>query len=589
MDKTVLEVEFDLAQLAVRKGAAPDAALGVLQKHWNYELEKRDWHPGDPGDHGIRPIGAHEDKVYRALIAGQPDLARQLRELVDQLYEKTGGTWEGLDPYTIDQSVEDWKAKAMVELASHPMQAYLIGQMLATEAAINHRLASARRENRPAPNVGRAVLHRPVTAEDRRAIEFLEHNTFNELDSKFEEMKSELRQQLIGAAALGKNPREVARAMANTTRNYNLDFGTIAITETARAESQGRLQELLDQGFEWCIGSSAHDSRVCDHCLRLINDKARRIKDIIGESNYGRKVDDYLPVIPLHPRSVTEDCRVITPDGLQRIGSVSPGQYVLTHHGRFARVLATSRRKHSGSIFDIGGARITGDHAVLTRDGWRLPTEIGKGDNVLGIGWEALAKALPNAPNAHNGPAARLEQRLLVRVLSLFPGVASVPAPSINLYSHQSVRYGDIDIQVLDSVLRNRALSQSYERVVHQLFENRHRALTLKGEGVFESLSRHSIRVGDAALLQAVALELRNQIGATASDVASKLLYAEAVSDVLGVKCGNLVLREHESSISQSLYGGDVVCLQVERDASFIVEGIAVHNCRCVWLPYEPT
>jgi SPP1 gp7 family putative phage head morphogenesis protein len=302
MDKLALEIGYDMAQLVVRKGASAVAATQTLERHWGYDLEKRDWHPGDPGDHGISEIGAHEDAVYTALIAGQPQLAADLRQLVDEIYEKTGGTWQGLDPYKVDEPVEEWKRKAMLNLASHPMQAYLIGQMLATDAAQAHRAASARREGRPGSNVGRAVLHRPVTDEDRRAIEFLEHYAFTELDSKFEEMKAELRNQLIGAAVLGKNPREVARAMANTTKDYNLDFGTIAITETARAESQGRLQELVDQGFTHCEGSSAHDSRVCDHCKRMIDGKTYKIADIIGQSNYGRKVDAWLPVIPLHPR-----------------------------------------------------------------------------------------------------------------------------------------------------------------------------------------------------------------------------------------------------------------------------------------------
>jgi SPP1 gp7 family putative phage head morphogenesis protein len=159
----------------------------------------------------------------------------------------------------------------------------MVGQMLASEAL-------------------NATIVRPLLPTDRKAIEFLDHYTFNELNSAFEDLKTNLRQKLIEGVQQGLNPDEVARQLGSELKDYDTDLALIAITETARGESQGRLHELLDAGFEYAIGSSAHDSRVCEQCLELVNGVTVRIEDTLGVTNYGRKRDAWVSCIPLHPR-----------------------------------------------------------------------------------------------------------------------------------------------------------------------------------------------------------------------------------------------------------------------------------------------
>ena len=279
-----LESGFDMGLVAVKRGAALHRVRTLLTQHWGHAapgLRKREPNDSGPGAHGIPELGAHEQDFYDILLQGGRSTLDALRHLVDKLYEEGRG-WGPIDPYSIDQTVDEWKVRAVVELASHPMEAYLLGQLFATEAI-------------------QAPMLRPLQPEDKKSIEFLEHYSFNEISSAFDELKGDLRHELIAGVEAGENPREVARRMANALKDYETQWGAIAVTETARAESQGRLQEFLDQGLEYVTGSSAHDSKVCDDCLRLLNNQTYRIKDIIGNSNYGRRKADWVACIPLHP------------------------------------------------------------------------------------------------------------------------------------------------------------------------------------------------------------------------------------------------------------------------------------------------
>jgi SPP1 gp7 family putative phage head morphogenesis protein len=266
---------------------SPREVVRVLQDEWKCLpiariIRKRDEEGKRAGDHGIDEIARQEKAFYDAMTEGQKEAFKAVKAMVEQLYA-VNGSWDGIDPWQIDEPIDEWKAKAFNELATHPTKAYMLGQMLASEKL-------------------EEPLHRPLLPTDGRAIQFLQHYTFNEVDSAFEALKSNLRTALIEGINNGQNPKEVSRKMANELSDYETWFDVIAITETARAESQGRLREIDDAGEEWCIGSSAHDARTCDDCLALIDGKKYKVKDVINNSNFGKKRGQWVPCIPLHPR-----------------------------------------------------------------------------------------------------------------------------------------------------------------------------------------------------------------------------------------------------------------------------------------------
>lgn len=280
---------FNVAVMAINKRRGRTLPiLGALQDYWGAPQAGRILRKADdddklvPGDHGIPEIGRQEAAFFNALTDGQKDAYRALATMVETLFDKNKG-WQGVDPWQIGEPIDEWKRKAFLNLATHPMQAYMVGQMLANEAL-------------------ESPIARPLMPTDRRAIEFLEHYAFNEIDDSFNDLKSNIRSELIQGMERGDNPRDVARNLANALDDHLTDWATIAITETSRADAQGRLRELLENGFEYAIGSSAHDRRTCDWCRDNIDGQVVDIKATIGLSNYGRKKADWIQVIPAHPK-----------------------------------------------------------------------------------------------------------------------------------------------------------------------------------------------------------------------------------------------------------------------------------------------
>src|SRR5690349_10346394 len=123
---------------------------------------------------------------------------------------------------------------------------------------------------------------------------------------------------------------------------------------------------------------------------------------------------------------------IITADGVKNVEDVQVGDYVLTHKGRFRRVLRTMRRHYSGRAYTItlGGRygrtlTLTEEHPILVRfrDGtidWQKPGEIvgGRPGANMGIdNWNAWA-CLPKL-------AVELET---IEVLSLLPDDFAIDA-----------------------------------------------------------------------------------------------------------------------------------------------------------------
>lgn len=282
--RAALDAEFSLCVLKSTStpGLSPRVLLHALHDEWGYAspiIAKSD--AKTPGDHGDPEIARQEKAFYDALTAGQKSAYKAVKELVYQLYN-SGQTWDGIDAFEIGKPIDEWKAHAFNEIATHPMKAYMLGQMLGSEAL-------------------KEPMHRPLLPTDGRAIRFLEQTTFNEIDAAFEDVKKDLRRALIDGMTNGENPREVARKLANELDDYETQWKVVAITETSRAESVGRLQEFSDADMTYCIGSSAHDAKACDPCLSMIDGQVHKVEDVQGTTNYGRKQAVWIATIPMHP------------------------------------------------------------------------------------------------------------------------------------------------------------------------------------------------------------------------------------------------------------------------------------------------
>ena len=194
---------------------------------------------------------------------------------------------------------------------------------------------------------------------------------------------------------------ELSSILSQKTQDWSRDFDRIADYIMHSAYQAGKANMILNRNP---VGAKIwfqvhHDA--CKYCksVYLYNEKTNEprlyyLKDVINNgSNIGVKPKDYKPsVYPLHPHSLTEGSTpVLTDNGWKKISDINVGDYVLTHMGRFKKVISTIKNfkppadypkqivkiyfKHNDLIQgqvkgDLDKITLTQEHRLLTQRGW---------------------------------------------------------------------------------------------------------------------------------------------------------------------------------------------------------------------------
>ncbi len=129
------------------------------------------------------------------------------------------------------------------------------------------------------------------------------------------------------------------------------------------------------ESIQWVLSGSHPESDECDANAR---------GGVNGDGIY--PVAD-VPRYPNHPQCCLPGQLVQTRHGAVPIEKIEVGDEVLTHRGRYRRVLAAWATPHDGMIYDCltgrGNFALTGNHPVLTRCGWVNAEDMQLGNEVL--------------------------------------------------------------------------------------------------------------------------------------------------------------------------------------------------------------
>lgn len=191
----------------------------------------------------------------------------------------------------------------------------------------------------------------------------------------------------------------LAKLTGDWTRNFSKAVQYIshtALNEGRMAVAQKRYDNPQDAQFYFIVQNTA-----CEHCVKayLKDDKTREPKIFTAKqllengSNIGRKASDYLPTISaLHVHSLTQGkTNILTDNGWKAIKNINEGDWVLTHKGRFKKVLSTIKHhvvekdyphknifKIKYDLIERGVKKkhkthtisVTEEHKILTQLGW---------------------------------------------------------------------------------------------------------------------------------------------------------------------------------------------------------------------------
>ena len=164
--------------------------------------------------------------------------------------------------------------------------------------------------------------------------------------------------------------------------------------------------------------------------------------------------------IPLiHPNCLKSGSLVWTSKGLIPIEKVKVGNLVLTHLGRYRPVLKCYQRQFDGEIYEILDTWFSGEHPILTKEGWMHTKLLNKGTKVICLKSNYCPTFLP-------------KKSLLLPVLSKL-STTLMPMSPINFNSNFSVSNSEVNVKFANCILWNDIYSSILKRIQKCLFQFR--------------------------------------------------------------------------------------------------------------------
>lgn len=436
--------------------------------------------------------------------------------------------------------------------------------------------------------------------------------------------KQALKDTLAQALYDGATPSETASRIADTfAEGYHIytDEGIperivptdewsqmVARTELSRAQNAGAMAFYREADVEKVEWVTTEGENVCPMCADADGSVVR-----LGEDFPSVDVDSP----PAHPRCCPPGTMISTASGAIPIEDVKVGDSVRTHTGSLQRVTAVVSNEISEEIIKlrVGSleVRLTGNHPVLTENGWTPAESLQPGDKVVCMAPQAVFGSTLKMDNV---PSATAEESFLGSILGTLP-IGLMPVPSVYLDGQLSSRDGQIYPVNANCEISHEVYAGVVEGHVNDGFVSRFdSALPVKRSGdldslaVFTSPNGRMGRSRDTLTVFGGCAPVANQLGfGQATPLESKGLpvavdrpavyakFAREIKDrfsklVSRMKLSRLgfsqppYLSAHAfivplSSAVREYYHGLVHNFSVAVDESYVADGVVVHNCAC--------
>lgn len=261
----------------------------------------------------------------------------------------------------------------------------------------------------------------PLTEDEEFALEQLKNRAYTDLTSlgnriatgtsnviiranqqQQNELQAIVKKKAINAVKQRQSATKLASELGHATEDWERDWLRIAAYIMHEAYNYGRAKSAFRKyGEDAEVWFTVLDN-ACESCRKLyLKDPddpdsepiVFKLKDVIANgNNIGRKVADWKPTIaPIHPYCFNSSAtKIYTSKGWKNISEINIGDLVLTHKGRFRKVTNVITHPYSGEdvyhlYYKFPGKFkskcrkvkfITGNHPILTKDGWKRVDEL---------------------------------------------------------------------------------------------------------------------------------------------------------------------------------------------------------------------
>lgn len=171
---------------------------------------------------------------------------------------------------------------------------------------------TARQAKAEAIKTGKTVKVLPLTPREAEGVKHATHHAGDKITEISQKHMASVRQMVIQAKRERWSSQELASKLFDKFGDQNRDWRRVAITELSFATNDAYLAGI-EEG-ETVVGMGAENA--CKHCKQYVIGKTFEVthnpplKDTFkgdmlqvwaGKSNYGRRVAEYRPAIPMHP------------------------------------------------------------------------------------------------------------------------------------------------------------------------------------------------------------------------------------------------------------------------------------------------
>lgn len=180
------------------------------------------------------------------------------------------------------------------------------------EATRNEGIVLTQRQKEKAEAEGRTVKILPLTPREQEAVKHASLQAGDKITEISERHRTAVRQLVIQAKKERWSAQQLASKLFDKFGEHNRDWRRVAITELAFAHNDAFLAGC-EEGAT-VIGMGADNA--CKHCKQYVIGKTFTVTHKVpeaetyntdmhfvwvGKSNYGRKVAEYRPALPMHP------------------------------------------------------------------------------------------------------------------------------------------------------------------------------------------------------------------------------------------------------------------------------------------------